>query len=369
MEKDLRRLQAELESHLGWGEAGAWHSSMFAELSEHIQDKTGTPLSVTTLKRFFGVVNYKGVPSVTTLDTLSQFAGYQNWREFRMATPAKAPSRTLRVGRGVYVTVGFVFALFVMVLLANRYPVATPSLDPSAVNFTSRVLTHTYPNSVVFDFDLGGFQSDNMRIQQYWDETRTIALSPEQSQATGIYYYPGYFEAQLIVNEKSISTHDLFLKSQGWLGLINYDPVPGYFTPQQGEDGALFLPDEVEEEVHHREDPTWVEYHLIDDYGPVAGDNFTLRATLQNTFRERWAVCQQARIYVIGTDGAMIIPVAKLGCSSDMGLMLNDRYWNGKEHDLSALAADLSTPTAIELRVENQLARVSINGEQVFSSQ
>jgi hypothetical protein len=71
------------ESNTGWGDSDEWTSQDFVILSEKIQERTGVALSYITLKRVWGKVKYDSLPSAHTLDTLVQFLGYENWRDFK----------------------------------------------------------------------------------------------------------------------------------------------------------------------------------------------------------------------------------------------------------------------------------------------
>ncbi|MEQ9404767.1 MAG: hypothetical protein RIM99_14335 [Cyclobacteriaceae bacterium] len=366
--KDIVRLKSRLEQHLGWGEASEWHSSMFTELSEKIFSKCQVMLSAATLKRFFGVVNHEGSPSTSTLDALSQFMDYANWRDFKLASPGKRkgpipkhiPRKTL------YVTAGFFIALIMISLIGSKR-----AGDPEVLNaipFSSRPVTNTYPNSVVFDFDLKGVNSDSLFIQQYWDPTKTMKINRTQKQATGIYYFPGYFRAKLVIEGEVIKEHDLFLRSDGWIGTLDYQPVPKYFDPIIGNKDNIGHPELLLPEIQELEKPIVTTFHYVNDLGNISGDNFTLKATIKVNWKEKWAVCQTTRIYILGTDGAMIIPFTKQGCSSDIALMLNDFYLNGKEHDLSAFGADLSQFTDVQIRVKKKTVTVSVEGVDVFEA-
>ena len=109
-------------------------------------------------------------------------------------------------------------------------------------------------------------------------------------------------------------------------------------------------------------------YQFIDDLGNVSADNFHLETSIQVAFNDKWAICQAARIYIIGTDGAMIFPFSKLGCSSDNNLLLNDVYLNGNKHDLSAFSANLIETTSLELQVFDKKVSVLINGIKVYQN-
>ena len=362
----IARLRAEVEKALQWGPVESWHSKMFEELSEKIFDATQTMLSVATLKRFFGVVRHQGLPSTTTLDALSGFVGAENWRSFKTQLPRQKKLRLKPIAKSMYVTFGFLLAVVVIMLIGNRRPPL--EINASEFTFSSKVLSRDFPNSVVFDFSLpANLEPDSIHIQQYWDPTKTVSINRTQTQATGIYYYPGYFRAKLMVEGLEAKSHDLFLKSNGWLGLVEYDPVPGYFQPIQKE-GSLTLPASTYQEVAAREKPIITSLHWIDDLGQVSGDDFFFQAKLQNTFDERWAVCQSMAIFFIGTTGAMIIPFSKIGCTSNSNLMLNDVYLSGKEHDLSALSADFSVATDLALDVKDQEVHIHIDGKEVFQS-
>lgn len=364
--REILKLQQELEKQLSWGPASEWHSSMFTELSEKIFDNIHVNISPATLKRFFGVVTHDGAPSTSTLDYLSQYLGYENWRAFRLSSPVKAKHVTTGVSnKAVYVSLGFVLAIITIMVIANKSPEIIEI--PGDITFTSRILSSTYPNSVVFDFDLKGVTSDSIYIQQYWDPTKTISIDEEQSQATGIYYFPGYFRAKLLIEGKIIREHDLFLKSRGWIGTVEYEPVPKYFIPESSHDADLGNPEVIRTEVSESINRLVTAYHYINDLGEVSGDNFKLSADVRNTFNDKWAVCQSLQVYVIGTTGAMIVPFSKVGCSSENNLMLNDIYLRGKEHDLSAFGVELDEYTSIQLVNEERDLSVFVKGQLIYT--
>ena len=79
MMRQLKRLFAE---KTGWGDSDLWNNQDFLELSRMIFDQTGIALSHVTLKRIWGRVRYESLPHTKTLNTIVQFLGYRNWREF-----------------------------------------------------------------------------------------------------------------------------------------------------------------------------------------------------------------------------------------------------------------------------------------------
>lgn len=363
---DLKHLKHEVERHLAWGSSPSWHSSMYQELSDKVFQATRVMLSVTTLKRFFGAIEHKGSPGITTLDALSQFVGKENWRAFKLSKKRHfVASRPLR--KSAYVSIGFVLAILIIFLVGSKRPGIM--VNSSAFSFSSHALSDEFPNSVVFDFELPqDLKTDSLYVQQSWDPTKTVHIEKTQKQATAIYFFPGYFRAKLMVHGKAALEHDLFLKSQGWLGTIEYEPVPKYFEPEKPGNSRLSSPVEIAREVVQSDAPLTSVFHYVDDLGEVSGDHFSFAATFQNKFDDRWAVCQAMRIYFLGTKGAMIIPFSKTGCASDNNLMLNDLYLGGKKHDLSPLSADFANPVDIHIVVVNKQVKIALNQQVAYEN-
>jgi hypothetical protein len=81
----IRQVKRLYEEMTGWGDSDLWSNQDFLELSEMIFDRTGMALSHVTLKRIWGKVRYESLPHTNTLNTIVQFLGYPNWREFRVS--------------------------------------------------------------------------------------------------------------------------------------------------------------------------------------------------------------------------------------------------------------------------------------------
>lgn len=357
----------EIEVKLNWGDSSNWHNNVFSELSETIQNETGILLSVTTLKRIWGKVNYDNAPSISTLNTLSQFINYKNWRDFK-TTSNKVDNTIVKPKRGSNIKVfkilkiGVALLLFALVL-NFAFKDSEKNIDASSIAFESKSVTQSIPNSVVFDFDLHSIKSDSIYIQQFWDPTKTIRVNANQKQATGIYYYPGYFRAKLLIDGNIIKEHDLFIKSNGWLGTIDYEPVPKYIYNLNN----LKFSNKISEEIKSNEKPITSTFHFIDEFKGLSGDNFVLEAKLKSLYNEKWAVCQSASIIIVGTKSALIIPFSLIGCSSELSGMLSDVSLNGKTEDLSSLSIDLSEFKDIRIEVIDKVVSVYIEGKKVFT--
>ncbi len=370
--KLVQKCLLKIEELLDWGDSNSWHNDMFVELSERIQQKTKVLLSPVTLKRVWGRIDYKSAPSITTLNTLAQFAGFQNWRDFKnknLIRQSTGISKKINANLGVIMLSASIMTIIFISFYSLKGPEETVDIDPSKIVFESRPITHGLPNSVVFDLDLVGITSDSIHIQQYWDTTKTIKLRPGQKQATGQYYFPGYFRAKLLVDGTPIKQHDLFIKTKGWLGTLDYKPIPKYVSSQDIFANRLSFKPRILTEIAQNEAPMNTTFHMVKDFEAISGDDFVLKSTLRNTYNDKWAVCQKTSIIILGTKGAMVVSFSIPGCVSELGVMMNDVYVGGKEHDLSGLGLDLSTEKTIVLEVNNKQLKILCEGQQLFKGQ
>lgn len=375
MTKDFDQIQRcllQIEEKLDWGNSTSWHNDVFIELSKIIQEETNVLLSPTTLKRVWGKVNYNSNPSINTLNTLAQFSGYQNWRDFKNKNTSQRPRSPKRINISANVRVlsitlllAVLVASFLLAMKSSGEDFIKP--DFSEVSFSSRPIASGLPNSVVFDFDLKGIHSDSIYIQQYWDRTKTIKLRPDQKQATGQYYFPGYFRAKLLVDGQIGLEHDLFIKSEGWMATIDYEPIPKYFEQSEILSERMVLPEDALKEIALSEAPLVSSFHFVENLGEVSADNFLLKTSMRNNYSDKWAVCSTTRLVILGSKGAMVIPFSIPGCVSEIGLMMGDVYVSGKENDLSMFGTDLSEFQEFEIEVREQKIVIRIGGEEIYS--
>ncbi|WP_420552889.1 hypothetical protein [Tenacibaculum aiptasiae] len=367
---ELQKCLSLIEEKLNWGDSKLWHNNVFTELSEKIHEETKVLLSATTLKRVWGRVNYKSTPSISTLNALAQFAGYVNWRDFKNAKKESKLTfyqKTVSANFRVIMFSAFIIAVLFISILAMSNNKSAEAKDYSKILFKSKPIVEGLPNSVIFDFNLEGVTSNNILIQQYWDTSKTIEINKDQTQATGQYYYPGYFRAKLLIDNEIVREHDLFIKTKGWMGTIDYKPIPKYFEQEQVKvKNTLAFSKEVFEEISGNEKPVNSTFHFVDDLGDFSGDNFQLESKIKSTFNEKWGVCQKTTLIIIGTKSAFLIPFSITGCASEMNLMLSDVYLEGKKNDLSALGTDLSDFRKIKVLNQNKKVSVFIDSTQVY---
>ncbi|HNP97106.1 MAG TPA: hypothetical protein PKJ63_15810, partial [Cyclobacteriaceae bacterium] len=152
-----------IESQLGWGNGEEWSTQDFESLSKKIQESTGVALSVATLKRIWGKIKYDSKPTVTTLNALAQFVGYENWRTYKQSHPANGTSNghdksfvpNHRPGQKqtsrIWIILAGILVVGLSVLLVILSVSSDKEIDPAPFQFSSKkVVDVGVPNTVIF---------------------------------------------------------------------------------------------------------------------------------------------------------------------------------------------------------------------------
>jgi len=379
---DLKPLLLIIEQQLDWEETAAWQSKDFENLNELILEKTKVSLSASTLRRLWGRVEYNHMPSATTLDTLARFAGFENWRAFTRQkgtleiapkTIEVLPEKT-KVKSGWWLIIALAIISVITISLVSGYVKKTsaPAITTPAYSFSSRPVTRSIPNSVVFNYNATSAPNDSVFIQQSWDDSKRTQVSGNTHQHTSVYYRPGFYKAKLVVNQTVVKESPLLIPTNNWLGLITQEPIPVYLRKEEFvSKDKIELPVRFiqQKNINVAPQPPIIEFYNVGNFNPVPLKNFSYSVMVKNTYREGAATCQFINIMLITDDVPIIIPLSALGCVSELNLLNGYEIISGKNTDLSGFGTDLSrwvkvscrsTPSKIEYYLNDKLAYESL---------
>ncbi|NII29773.1 hypothetical protein HB364_32140 [Pseudoflavitalea sp. X16] len=379
-----------IEQKLAWGKHDTWQSQDFENLSEKIFEETKVMLSSSTLKRIWGKVRYDSIPNRATLDALAQFIGYKNWREFKSAvsetvgeqdagTPSKgqegdSSSKERSVKGTAPVRMPFKILLAVIVTAALLVFVGlkikeqpTNHLWYKEVLFSGKPVTSGLPNTVIFNYDASHSNADSVFIQQSWDPRKRFKVDKQLHEYTTTYYYPGYYKAKLILNDSIVKEQDVYIETNGWVGIIEKAPVPVYlpsalFTRQLGITKAQLSALQID----FQSAAPIFSLTKMDKGITVNSSNLLFEVQLQNTYDESNAICQYTNVRIMGTNGVIDVPLCKPGCVGEVGLMLGMQYIDGKTHDLSGFGVDFSKKVKLNCATRDKHITLSIDDKVVY---
>ena len=372
----LAQLRARIEARLDWGDASGWQNRDFERLSELIFEETHVSLSASTLKRLWGRVKYDSLPTATTLDALARFAGFPTWRDFQRvgsappsvgstpsATPTTAPAPPKAV-QPVWRWAGVAaFGLALLLTGIWAFQKRGKSLRYGAVAFSSQPVARGIPNTVQFRYDATDSNADSMFIQQSWNPQLRFRVKKTAHQYASTYYFPGYFRAKLVLNDSVVREHDLYLRSEGWLGTLDRNPIPAYFRNLSRPGGAVGLTDAdlAAQQVDFTNEIPYTSLYYVEDLGELPGDEFTFETRLRSTFNRGDAVCQRAYVGFLCSNGYHFVPLSIPGCVGELALGFGDAFAEGKTSDLSGFGVDFTDWVTLRCEVRQKAVRVLVN--------
>jgi hypothetical protein len=372
-----------IEARLGWGESADWTNQDFIALSNRFRDEKDVSVSHATLKRIWGKVKYEGLPQTYTLNALAIFAGYENWRDFKVKNgndpaiteiPSTIPHPSCttkhepkRPGLLKWMSLAVILILTGTVLFIYD---AKEKIDPADYSFTiTKVLKAGIPNSVIFNFNADKAPSDSVILQQSWDSTRRTVVSKAQHQHTLIYYFPGFFKPKLIVGGEVVKEQDLLLPSDGWLAAIQATPMPVYFNKKDFfANGIMTLTaDQLKaQNISMSPQAPLLSFCNVQDFGEIYTDHFSFETSLRNDYGAGSSVCQMTNIYLLCEGTAIGIPLCAKGCQSNINFFFAGFSVSGKQKDLSAFGVDFNEFVKVKVESENGKAGIFINDRPVY---
>jgi hypothetical protein len=397
----IRQVIKLFEEKTGWGDSEKWSNQDFLQLSELIRERTGVTISHVTLKRIWGKVKYDSLPNTHTLNTLVQFLGYENWRDFsvrkgagegsgagsaasaaqfnviHLQPPAgdepveeKEDPQAAREGRmRTFIWMALPLAVILLILLFLHGQQPAPLAQDYA--FTSKKVVSTgVPNSVVFDYDASRSPDDSVVIQQSWDTTRRVRVPKNARQYTSIYYYPDFYHATLQVHNKVVKSQNLLIKSDGWLPVIMQNPVPVYFTKEEAISGgkiSLSLDQIRQKNIPLQPEPPTVMFSNVNDFGEIYSDHFVFETSLKNDYAEGSSVCQLTHVYILCEGTAIWVPLVSKGCVSTVDLFFTYFYTSGTREDLSNFGVDFKDWVKLRIESDSGRAKIFVNDKLAYT--
>ena len=391
------RLLSHIESRLGWVPATEWSGAHFERLAAEIGDATGVHLSVTTLKRVWGHVAYRSQPSITTLDALARFGGFEDWvsAQAGLRGVEQAPwkesldgpggpvgpdarreeasnliehEKSIRAQhRGVSPALLGVGAAIVCIVLASAMarrfaePYAGP--PPAAVRFDFAPLTEGVPNTVQFRYAIAGAY-DSVQIQQSWDERLRHRVDPGRDFFACTYFYPGAYRAKLLADTHVVAERPLVVPSGGWLGIIG--PSEHASPPAYVRGGDLEVAPEVYRIAPSQPLPPNHEAsisYIVASPGLSGDDGFTLRTSFRSLGED---VCQRTQLVVFGEQGTIVLPFSLPGCTGELYAYACGQEFDGTEVDLSGFGVSPAEATDVKVELNDSMLSVHVSGALAF---
>lgn len=371
-EEDLTALVRLIEQKLNWGEGDDWSVHEFEALREKILADTGQVLSVTTLKRVWGKAKQENSPSKSTLNILAQFAGFENWNHFREGQGApEKPIKTETFWRRNW-WLGLLLLLPVLGVLLQSNLFRTGALSQGEINrivFSARPTSDSFPNTVNFQYDIGELESSDFEIQTSSSPDKTIGLRQKKGNISDLYYYPGYFHAQLLYKGEPVKKQSFQLATNAWQALIKKSSLnfPIYLSDDQiRQDSILGLLENNFEALNQSQDYITVQLVNLSDEPRFSGNNFSFSSIFRLASPFDNSPCKVTTIILHSNRGNISFGFGIPGCTGDLNFDFLGENISGNTVDLAGFG--ISPKKWINLKALNQDKQftISVNGTSLL---
>lgn len=366
----IDRLKKAVVNHLSWGPVDYWSTRNFEELSQRVLAETKIQLSVSTLKRFFGKVNYESLPSSTTLDALSTYIGYSNFSDFLSRNRQPFFQRFDFRSRRLLFSFLIVGVSTATLLIVSFVDSTSRRVDPDKISFAVKRVAIGLPNTVVFEYDVSQVDAKTVQIQQDWDPTKRHMVDPAKSIYTHFYQYPGYFNAKLLVNGEVVATQDLFIPSDGWLATIS-DPdqtrKPYYVEADELDlSSGVSTGKSLDSVLTRRDDEIVLEYFNAFSEPSYDFDDLTLEADVRFFPPSGKYPCELRKVVLLGTKQSMKMEIRVPGCAAMNTLRLGSHFIDGEDHDLSKFTVSSGEWAHVRISYADKYLIMSVGEEEIF---
>lgn len=188
---------------------------------------------------------------------------------------------------------------------------------------------------------------------------------------SAIYYYPGYFNAKLVVDTQIVRTRGLMIASGGWLAMAEGDPAPFYFKKEEfaRKGGGVMVDSAMLAKNHLPFYPRapLIQICYVKDMGPLPDDNFTFETTLRCDRSSGAEACQQVEVLLLCKEDVIIIPLSAPACIGDLSLYAQGQKVTSKDTDLSGFGSDLSQWTTLKIETVDRHMRFTLNNKLAYA--
>jgi len=379
-EKYINQLICEIETKLNWGKGVNWRQRDFETLIDLIYEQSKVQLSLSTLKRIWKG-NFKQIPQKQTLNALVVFLGYNNWQDYistkNEGESDKKPNKNSKKKKYfiklVVIMIPFLGFFFYKMLITSVSTADEMTEFPHVNNlrFEIEPVTNGLPNSVIFNYHVPNIGIDSIFIQQSWDKNRRERVSSDDSIHTSIYYYPGYYQTKLIINDSIMVEKPLHILTKDWVGMITekeYQPIPIYIPSSSlRENGFMTISPKAlqENNIESTGNQQWIHFLFSNDFKHVTSNDLVFETAIKNARSEGALDCQTVYIQLHFETGFAKIPLTIKGCISDISLLYNDYFESGKKSNMNNFGVNMDEWQKIKITSKENKTIISLNDEKV----
>lgn len=364
--------KSRIEEKFSFGNGLGYTQRNLETLSQHIEEKTGVYISLSTLKRLWKN-NFKQSPQLATLNALAAILDYKDWQDFKLAnrkSKAKGSSKALPAGMVIVLLLIAITSFILSGIRDEKVKPRSPVISGPVHFSTTQTVTSGIPNTVIFNYDVSNVDADSFFIQQSWNDNHRVRINPGGNAVSDIYYEAGFHRARLIANDSVIAKQPIHILSNGWEPNVYNDDhslEPISFKKEKHiVNGQLHLSKELLEKKGLDLSRSFYSRVSNSQIFDVPSDNFSFTTrvksdTLLNT------LCPWITVIIVTEVHIFRVGLQNKGCEKYGGYKIGEIVRNAAENDLSALGCEIYSWQEIGIKVKDKHADIYVNGKKEFT--
>ncbi len=356
----------QIEKQFLFGNGNGYTQRDLEFLSNHIEEKTGVNISLSTLKRLWKD-NYKQSPQLATLNALVAIIDYKDWQDFKKANKAKTVTNKKK-GKYLIGAIGFLLVVIALgfALNINSWINRDIKIKGEIAFKADKTVTSGIPNTVIFKYDVSNVEADSFLIQQSWNDLHRQIINPDDRVFSRIYYESGFHRAGLYANDSLIAGANIHILSNGWEPHVYYseeDKIPFDFRNEDFIiDGALHLNKQHLTKLKVDQERYYFSRITNSQAFNIHSDNFSLktRVKIDSVFN---TMCPWITLLIVTDVHIFRVGLIKKGCERYAAYKLGEITKEGAQADLSAFGLNLYEWQELEVKVKDKHASILINGK------
>ena len=376
IEKEIKKCRELIEKKLDWVDSSKWTRREYELLIETIFNKTGTLLSLSTIRRIWND-EYKNIPHKSTLDALAITAGFLSWQNFIELTRLKHPhiQETKKNKSKNYI--GAAISLLIIVISSTLYFQIFNSKTKVKITgdlkfeYSHRVES-IIPNVVIFEYDVENIEADSFFIVESTHNYKKKPLKQTKGQLTSVYYHPGNYVAFLMANDSVLKKLNIEILSNDWVCMVNYrklnHKIPFYFYKEDLIDnGKLSISRNmlINSNIRIEDDLNTTFTSTFKSETPIYRDYiFSSRIKLDSI--EINSSCPGLYLGLLFEDDLCYLPLIQNGGQDKLQLKFGNTVLSSNDSDLSGLGCNIYEWQDIKVVSSQNDIKVYLNDKQTL---
>lgn len=353
-------------------------------LADEIFEKSSIKLSINTLKRILGVIDYKGNPTLSTKDALAKYLGYLDWNDFLQKNfnitlleykKQQTKPTTTHFSRQSIFTGIILSTIIAVILFVWLYP-KQKQIQQAPINLidTSAISLHVTPKQGLTPFEFFvEYQIDTALVHQ---DTLTLILERQgffpmtkaEEKFFFTYLFPGKYNIDIQQAGQTLTRETVFAKTDGWMGMVYREPNTIYSYKLSEKEGFMSFPDSIIKHLEQHGERYYITFNHYKNFD-VSGDSIRIKTRYRNTGGKFMSKTGNMFVNLFCEQGEIKNSFVNTGMLRYLKPVYSEQRPDFLSHDLSPFEKEDLEWIEAEIRIQNQEVQIFRSDSLIFSIQ